>query len=85
MISEIGCETADGLLNVHPEGQTCEVCAGTTNDDAPFQPGERVEWRGLVCTVVDNSGDGGIVESAPGNLHAWKWIANGAPVRRVSP
>jgi hypothetical protein len=94
MISQTGCETADGLLIVHPEGETCEVCGGTTNDDAPFQPGERVEWSrsgssvvALASVVTNEPEDGGgdVLRAGSGSLEWWEWVSGGVPVRRVSP
>jgi hypothetical protein len=26
-VNEVGCETSEGLLVIHPESETCEVCA----------------------------------------------------------
>lgn len=33
--NRVGCERPDGLLNVHSESETCEVCAVSSKDVTP--------------------------------------------------
>lgn len=59
---------------------------GTTNDDAPFQPGERIEWCGDVFIVVTNHGRGGtVIEESNGARWEYSWTLDGEKVRRVKP
>lgn len=55
---------------------------GTTNADAPFQPGEVVEFCGERYTVVSNRGDGGMVTGEQGLRHFW-WAGAGGSIRRA--
>jgi len=67
-----------------------QAAPGTTNDDAPFQPGERVERRnGERATVLCNDGGmfGEVRLESSGRVNVWVWRQGPEipPVRRVSP
>lgn len=57
---------------------------GTTNDDSPFLPGERVQWKGYKGTVLSNDTDDGaecgMVAIDGWGERRWWW---GDLVRRV--
>jgi len=54
-----------------------------TNDEATFQPGEKVIFCGLTGTVKANHGSGGIVDvDGEGRVH-WHWTFQGEKVERV--
>ena len=63
-----------------------QAAPGTTNDDAPFQPGERVEFCGEEVEVVQNFGQSGRVRwPRSGEIGVFYWRFEGEPVRRVNP
>ena len=37
-MSKVGCEGTDGLLRIHPEAETCEVCAPALPVEIPGCP-----------------------------------------------
>lgn len=63
----VGCERQDGLLNIHPESETCEVCV-TAVVEANRHPAEwdmmidtpvteRAQWRCRRCGRVSETPD----------------------------
>lgn len=54
-----------------------------TNDESPFVPGEAVVFCGLVGTVVENHGSGGVVEVPGEGRVQWHWTFQGEKVERA--
>jgi len=60
---------------------------GTTNDDSPFVPGDRINWStGVTGTVITNDGNTGIVQYrgwGGDTEDTWVWHSEGIQCVRV--
>lgn len=73
------------VLEVRLPMNKTQAAPGTTNDDAPFQPGERVVWAHFTGTVVSSGDKSGDVMVDRFGVRTWLWTACDTPVRRVNP
>jgi len=55
---EVGCEGEDGLLRIHPESETCDVCSPTSIDLFSLAQEDCPQCGGFGYTIEPNGEDG---------------------------
>jgi hypothetical protein len=59
---------------------------GLSNDEKPFEPGDKIEWDNQFVYVIENFGQTGTVkyEMESERVYTWEWNCDGIISRRVS-
>jgi len=59
---------------------------GLSNDEKPFEPGDKIQWNDDIVYVIENFGQTGIIkyDMEDESTYTWEWNCDGDISRRVS-